>query len=145
MKRLSKIIVISFIILSSALGLSSCGYVELGVGFDLEGTSGQVRNLDYLCSTVWQDTWTGPDGISYHQELRFYPDFTAQEYFVKSDYAGIISESSTLIYWAWNGDGSSIRLDYGHGDISYMDNIYGSNGVLHCIFDGERTTFYSKY
>lgn len=75
----------------------------------------------YLCSYDWQDDWYDDYGLHHFQVLRFYT-FT----------------------WDWyDAFYTSIRLNYGGGDYSYMDNIRLGEGRMECLLDGAAVCFYS--
>lgn len=143
MKTVGKNIVKVIVIFIMGLSFTSCGYIEMG--FDVDSNAAYTRNMDYLCGTTWVDSWTDNRGITHYQELRFYPNFTAEEYYRTSDYRGIINESVSHILWDWTDGMNSIVLDYGANDIVYMDDIYFSGNTLNCWFDGSEATFRAKY
>ena len=69
----------------------------------------------YLCSYDWQDDWYDDYGLHHFT-------FT----------------------WDWyDAFYTSIRLNYGGGDYSYMDNIRLGEGRMECLLDGAAVCFYS--
>ena len=131
-------------ILLLAFTFSSCEEVFLDV--EVGGSSSEVSYYtDYLTSRVWVDEWKDEKGTFYHQELRFYPDGIGSDYMYSEDRWGYRSESSYDFQWDWkNSRCKSIRLKYGPGDYSYMDDISMGGNTLDCLFDGQDAYFVGK-
>ena len=124
-----------------ALTLSSCEEVQLDVDLD-NGSSYVDYSTDYLTSRVWVDEWEDEEGMLYHQELTFYPDRVGTDYMYTEDPWGYRTESSYNFYWSWkNSRCTTIKLKYGPGDYSYMEQISMGGNRLDCLFDGQRAYF----
>ena len=128
-------------ILLMAFTLGSCD--ELYLDVDLGGNSSEVSYYtEYLTSRLWVDEWKDNNGTFYHQEIRFYADGVGTDYLYSEDRLGYRNESSYDFTWNWkNSRCKSIRLKYGPGDYSYMDDIIMGGNTLDCIFDGQDAYF----
>lgn len=60
------------------------------------------------------------------------------------DARGRWEEYTYTFTWDWyDAFYTSIRLNYGRGDYSYMDNIRLGEGRMECLLDGAAVCFYS--
>lgn len=76
--------------------------------------------------------------------LRFYADGTGEDYLRVQDAYGRWDEYRYTFVWDWyDAFYTSIRLNYGGGDYSYMDHIQLGNGRLECQLDGAWVSFYN--
>ena len=118
--------------------LPSCE-VDFSIG---NNTLDYRGNTEYLCSFVWVDEWSDSDGF-HRQEITFYPDNTGEDY-VRIQYRdGYVQESRYVFTWDWyDAFYTSIRMHYGGGDYSYMDNMQMYDGRLDCLLDGYPVTFF---
>ena len=56
---------------------------------------------------------------------------------------GYVQESRYVFTWDWyDAFYTSIRMHYGGGDYSYMDNMQMYDGRLDCMLDGYPVTFF---
>ena len=70
---------------------------------------------------------------------------TGEDYLYTQDRHGYIQESVYNFTWDWfNSMYTSIRLTYGPGDYSYMDNISMGGNRLNCLLDGQPVYFVGK-
>ena len=107
------------------LAFPSCN-VEMELG---NNTLEYRERTAYLCSYDWQDDWYDDYGLHHFQVLRFYTNGTGEDFIRIQDARG-------RFY-------TSIRLNYGGGDYSYMDNIRLGEGRMECLLDGAAVCFYS--
>ena len=126
------------VVAAAALTLSSCE-VDLSVG---DNTLAGRESTGYLCSYVWEDEWSDADG--YHrQELCFYPDRTGEDRILFRNRWGYEEEYRYVFTWDWyDAFYTSIRLNYGGGDYSFMDNMRMYDRQIDCLLDGYRVTFF---
>lgn len=133
-RKLHYIAVLAALVVS----LASCE-VDVAVG---NHTLAYRENTEYLCSFVWTDEWYDEFGDYHYQELYFYPDNTGEDYIRVQDRWGFVQEYSYRFRWDWyDSFFTSIRLNYGGGDYSYMDNMRMYNARLDCLLDGSYVTF----
>ena len=125
--------------LTLTFGLSSC--VVDGFGLEIgSGTDSYREYTNHLCRYVWVDEWE-TNGKFYHQELTFYPDQTGSDYMYIEDRWGR-TESTYNFIWDWYDNFyTSIRLNYGRGDYSYIDGIRWGDRNFSCFFDNEAAYF----
>lgn len=129
-------------LITFAFAFQACDYVGVEIGV---GTDAYRENTDYLCSRPWSDEWYDDYGTYYYQELRFYGNNTGEDYLYTQDRHGYIQESMYNFTWDWfNSMYTSIRLTYGPGDYSYMDNISMGGNRLNCLLDGQPVYFIGK-
>lgn len=115
------------------LSLVSCD-VNIDIG---RNTLDYREKTEYLCYYVWVDDWYDDYGDYHEQQLCFYPDNTGEDYIRVQDRYGFTQEFHYNFVWDWyDSFYTSIRLNYGGGDYSYMDNIQMDNGKLGCMLDG---------
>ncbi len=105
-------------------GLTACE-VELGVFLDSDnnGSNYAARSRE-LCSRTWVDTYFDADGNRCRQELNYYLDRTGTD-FIRIEYRdGGVYVNEYRFNWSWeNYSQSSLRMHYGPGDDSYLENI----------------------
>lgn len=91
-----------------------------------------------LCGSVWADTFVDGEGNGCYQELTFYPDRRGEDY-IRVDYAdGTFTEDVYPFEWHWTGNSQySLRIYYGLGDISYMDDVKIAHNILSGYLDGD--------
>lgn len=120
------------------VSLSSCE-VDFSIG---NNTLGYRESTEYLCSFVWVDEWSDADG--YHrQEICFYPNNTGEDYIRFQDRWGYVQEYRYVFTWDWyDSFYTSIRMNYGGGDYSFMDNMDMYDRRIDCLFDGYPVTFF---
>lgn len=138
MKTLSRKFYYMAALTALVLSLSSCE-VDFSIG---DNTLRGRESTEYLCSFIWIDEWSDADGYQ-RQELRFYPDHTGEDYICMQDRYGYVREYRYRFTWDWyDAFYTSIRMDYGGGDYSYMDNMRMYDGGIDCLLDGYPVTFY---
>lgn len=124
------------------LMLNACDYVGFGIEFGT-GTNEYREATAYLCSYLWTDEWVDDRGTRYYQELSFYPDGKGEDYIVSEDRFGFRQETRYAFVWDWwDTFCTSIRLTYGKGDYSYMENIRVERNRLECLYDGSPAYFF---
>lgn len=76
--------------------------------------------------------------------LRFYTNGTGEDFIRIQDARGRWEEYTYTFTWDWyDAFYTSIRLNYGRDDYSYMDNIRLGEGRMECLLDGAAVCFYS--
>ena len=101
------------------LAFPSCN-VEMELG---NNTLEYRERTAYLCSYDWQDDWYDDYGLHHFQVLRFYTNGTGEDFIRIQDARGRWEEYTYTFTWDWyDAFYTSIRLNYGRGDYSYMDN-----------------------
>ena len=83
-----------------------------------------VYHSDYtgeLCSRTWEESWV-ENGNRYTQRLDFYNNRTGRDYLRIEYWDGDVQENTYRFNWKWD-DKDCIRMEYGPGDISYLDDI----------------------
>ena len=94
------------------------------------------KSLD-LCSRPWADTFYDANGNYCYQELNFYLDRHGEDY-IRVEYPnGRYSESVYSFTWNWEDRSQySLRMVYGPGDVSYLDDVWIRGNVLSGYLDG---------
>ena len=119
-----------------SLMLNACDYVGFGLEFGT-GSNNYREATDYLCSYIWTDEWTDDYGTYYYQEIRFYTDGKGEDYIASEDRFGFRQETRYAFAWDWwDAFYTSLRLTYGKGDYSYMENMRMERGRMECLYDG---------
>ena len=117
------------------MGLTSCE-VELRPWYD------DVCHDDYtykLCSRTWEESWM-ENGNLYTQRLDFYNNRTGREVLRIEYWDGDVSEDIYRFNWKWDGY-DCIRMEYGPGDISYLEDIRIHNNTLTGFLDNVEVHF----
>ncbi len=143
--RLNKsLLVVLLSVMSLSFMTTSCDFVGIGIEVG-NGTNDYRETTSYLCSRVWIDEWEDDYGVYHYQELRFYTNNTGEDYTYTQDRHGYKKETSYSFTWDWyDAMYTSLRLKYGPGDFSYMENIRMGNNRLDCLYDGYPAYFYGK-
>ena len=108
-----------FLLAVAMVNLTSCE-IEIDDFYDDDNIGGSYYNksLD-LCSRTWADTFHGEDYIRVE-----YPN-------------GRYSESVYSFTWNWEDRSQySLRMVYGPGDVSYLDDVWIRGNVLSGYLDG---------
>ena len=113
------------LILVGMMSLTSCE-VELRVWDDDILHS---DNTNELCGRTWEESWT-EKGNRYTQRLDFYN--------------GDISEDVYRFNWKWD-DHDCIRMEYGPGDVSYLEDIWIQNNTLTGYLDNVEVFFKGRW
>ena len=74
-----------------------------------------------ICSRTWEESWV-ENGNRYTQRLDFYNNRTGRDYLRIEYWDGDVQENTYRFNWKWD-DKDCIRMEYGPGDISYLDDI----------------------
>ena len=74
-----------------------------------------------ICSRTWEESWV-ENGNRYTQRLDFYNNRTGRDYLRIEYWDGDVQENIYRFNWKWD-DKDCIRMEYGPGDISYLDDI----------------------
>jgi hypothetical protein len=85
-------------------------------------------NTYELCSRTWEETWV-ENGNRYTQRLDFYNNRTGRDFLRIEYWDGYVSEDTYHFKWRWD-DADCIRMEYGPGDISYLEDICIHNNTL---------------
>ena len=117
------------LILVGMMSLTSCE-VEFRVWDDDIHHS---DNTSELCSRTWEESWT-ENGKRYTQRLDFYNNRTGRDYLRIEYWNGDISEDVYCFNWRWD-DNDCVRMEYGPGDVSYLEDIWIYNNTLTCYLD----------
>ena len=112
-----------FLLAVAMINLTSCE-IEIDDFYDDDNIGGSYYNksLD-LCSRPWADT--------------FYLDRHGEDY-IRVEYPnGRYSESVYSFTWNWEDRSQySLRMVYGPGDVSYLDDVWIRGNVLSGYLDG---------
>ena len=126
-----------FLLAVAMINLTSCE-IEIADFYDDDNIGGSYYNksLD-LCSRPWADTFYDADGNYCYQELNFYLDRHGEDY-IRVEYPnGRYSESVYSFTWNWEDRSQySLRMVYGPGDVSYLDDVWIRGNVLSGYLDG---------
>ena len=126
-----------FLLAVAMVNLTSCE-IEIDDFYDDDNIGGSYYNksLD-LCSRTWADTFYDADGNYCYQELNFYLDRHGEDY-IRVEYPnGRYSESVYSFTWNWEDRSQySLRMVYGPGDVSYLDDVWIRGNVLSGDLDG---------
>ena len=74
-----------------------------------------------ICRRTWEESWV-ENGTRYTQRLDFYNNSTGRDYLRIEYWDGDVQENTYRFNWKWD-DKDCIRMEYGPGDISYLDDI----------------------
>ena len=96
-------------------------------------------NTSELCSRTWEESWV-ENGNRYTQRLDFYNNRTGRDYLRIDYWNGDVSESTYRFNWKWDGH-DCIRMEYGPGDISYLEDIWIHNNTLTGYLDNVEVSF----
>ena len=119
------------------LSLTSCE-VEIDSFYDDDNIGGGYYNRSAdLCSRTWVSFYRDMDGNRCRQELDFYLDRTGVD-FIRVEYPnGRVETFEYNFRWNWeNYAQTSIRMDYGRNDVSYLDDVYIGGNRLSGYLDG---------
>ena len=92
-----------------------------------------------LCNRTWEESWV-ENGNRYTQRLDFYNNRTGRDYLRIDYWDGDVSENSYRFNWKWDGH-DCIRMEYGPGDISYLEDIWIHNNTLTGYLDNVEVYF----
>ena len=96
-------------------------------------------NTSELCSRTWEESWV-ENGNRYTQRLDFYNNRTGRDYLRIVYRNGDVSESTYRFKWKWDAP-DCVRMDYGPGDISYLEDIWIHNNTLTGYLDNVEVSF----
>ena len=98
---------------------------------------GYYNRSSDLCSRTWVSFYRDVDGNRCRQELDFYLDRTGVD-FIRVEYPnGHVETFEYYFRWNWeNYAQTSIRMDYGRNDVSYLDDVYIGGNRLSGYLDG---------
>ena len=112
------------LILVGMMSLTSCE-VEFRVWDDDIHHS---DNTSELCDRTWEESWT-ENGKRYTQRLDFYNNRTGRDFLRIEYWDGYVSEDTYRFNWRWDDD-DCVRMEYGPGDVSYLEDIWIHNNTL---------------
>ena len=119
------------------ISLTSCE-VEIDSFYDDDTIGGgYYSRSSELCSRTWISYYRDADGNRCCQELDFYLDRTGVDY-IRVEYRnGDVEVFEYNFRWNWeNYAQTSIRMSYGPGDVSYLDDVYLGGNRLSGYLDG---------
>ena len=94
-----------------------------------------------LCNYLWQGYYSLDDGTWVNHQIIFYPGGYGDESLIYN-YYGEVWEETYEFYWQWaNSIQNSIALNYGGGNVLYMDHVYIQMDLFSCLLDGVFVTF----
>ncbi|MDD3038904.1 hypothetical protein [Bacteroides sp.] len=119
------------------VNLTSCE-IEIDSFYDDDniGNGYYNRSVD-LTSRTWVSFYRDVEGNYCCQELDFYLDRTGVDY-IRVEYPdGYVETFEYRFRWSWeNYAQTSIRMDYGPGDVSFLDDVYIGGNRLSGYLDG---------
>ena len=117
------------------INLTSCE-VEIDSFYD-DADGGYYDYSAALCSRTWVDNYRDLDGNACHQELDFYSDRTGVDYIEVRYPNGRVQTFEYSFRWTWNNSAqTSLRMDYGYNDVSYLDDVYIGGNTLSGYLNG---------
>ena len=119
------------------ISLTSCE-VEIDSFYDDDNIGGgYYSRSSELCSRTWISYYRDADENRCCQELDFYLDRTGVDY-IRVEYRnGDVEVFEYNFRWNWeNYAQPSIRMSYGPGDVSYLDDVYLGGNRLSGYLDG---------
>ena len=129
------------VVLISMMSLTSCE-VEFRSWYEEEHI-GHYEETRALCSRTWEESWYD-NGVRYTQRLDFYNNRTGRDYLRIVYRNGDVSESTYRFKWKWD-DPDCVRMDYGPGDISYLEDIRIHNNTLNGYLDDVEVFFKGRW
>lgn len=119
------------------VGFAACE-AEVDVFYDDDGIGNAYYHRSAeLCSRTWVSEYRDADGNRCRQEIDFYLDRTGVDYILVKYPGGGYDEYEYHFRWSWeNYAQTSIRMDYGYGDVSYLDDVYLGGNILSGYLDG---------
>ena len=134
---------LKFLMVAVALAnLSSCDLPEDSFVDDDNIGGYYYEKSKALCSYIWVDEFTDVDGNYCYQELTFFLDRHGKDYFCVEYPDGTFTEDIYDFVWRWEDrDQYSLRMYYGPGDISYMDDVWVSGRLLRGYLDDNYVDF----
>ena len=127
------------LILVGMMSLTSCEVEFRAWGDDIHHSD----NTSELCSRTWEESWT-EKGNRYTQRLDFYNNRTGRDYLRIEYWNGDISEDVYRFNWKWDNH-DCIRMEYGPGDISYLEDIWIHNNTLTGYLDNVEVFFKGRW
>lgn len=92
-----------------------------------------------LCSRTWVDFYRDIDGNKCRQELDFFMNRTGIDYLEVEYPDGYVDVFEYKFTWTWDdASQTTIRMYYGPGDVSYLDNVYIGGNTLSGYLDGHK-------
>lgn len=124
------------VLLTTMVSLTSCE-VEFESWYDNDDYSeSYYRKTRDLCSRTWEDNWK-QDGKYYTQRLDFYENRTGREYMRVESRNGYVTEDFYYFDWNWdNRTQTCVRMYYGPGDVSFLEDLWIGSNTLSGILDG---------
>ena len=95
-----------------------------------------------ICSRTWEESWV-ENGNRYTQRLDFYNNRTGRDYLRIEYWDGDVQENTYRFNWKWD-DKDCIRMEYGPGDVSYLDDIRIYSNTLTGYLDDVEVYFKGK-
>lgn len=119
------------------VNLTSCE-VEVREFYDRDDIGNSYYNRSSeLCSRTWVSFYWDANGNRCRQEWDFYMDRSGVDYLRVEYPNGAVETFEYSFRWNWeNYAQSSIRMNYGAGDTSYLDNVYLGGNRLSGYLDG---------
>lgn len=119
------------------VNLTSCE-VEIDSFYDDDHySSGYYNRSSELCSRTWVSYYRDMDGNRCRQELDFFMDRSGIDYLEVEYSDGYVETFEYNFRWSWeNYAQTSIRMAYGPGDVSFLDDVYIGGNRLSGYLDG---------
>ncbi|MDO4181115.1 MAG: hypothetical protein Q4D36_07475 [Bacteroidales bacterium] len=123
-----------------AIGLSSCE-IQIDTWDDADYNEFSREQTHKLCSRTWVESWT-QDGKFYSQWLDFYENRTGREIMQVEYRNGRIEQNTYYFDWSWdNKSQTRIRMVYGPGDVSILEDLWMGGNTLGGWLDGVEVHF----
>lgn len=114
-------------------------------GCEISGSLGPVDEgvaNDALCKYSWQMSYTDFDDAYISWRFIFYTNGEGEEIISRSLF-GQTTSQEYWFDWYWSSDSyTSLCLEYGANDVSYMDQIFIMDNELTCVMNDATLVFY---
>ena len=118
--------------------LCSCE-IDVSIGPEDENSANNA-----LCQYGWYTNYTDFDDAHINHQIKFYTNGEGKEIIIRSLF-GQADSHEYFFNWYWVSDSyTSICMEYGENDISYLDHIFIQEYELTCVLNGENLSFYGR-
>lgn len=137
MKTMASKYIRLFVLVIAMVNLTSCE-VEINDFYDDDNIGGSYYNKSVaLCSYTWTDSYIDSRGNRCYQELDFFLDRHGEDYIRVQYPDGSYTEDVFTFDWHWTArDQYTVKMFYGPGDVSYLDDVWISGNALSGYLDG---------
>lgn len=122
-------------------------YMLLWAGCEISGSSGPENEEvagKALCKYCWYMNYTDFDNAAIKLQINFDADGKGWEVMSRS----LLGQTDSREYeftWYWVSDTyTSVCLEYGKNNVSYMDDIFITDDALTCVREGNSLVFYGR-